>query len=104
MKGPENRAHSCCGAEAGIRTPTGLLPPAPQAGASASSATSASGSLPAREVANLATTRTVGDYQPSLCEASRADNRLSRRCMRTLLQTLRGRRAAFLKHLVRLIL
>jgi hypothetical protein len=31
------------GAEGGIRTPTVLLPPAPQAGASASSATSAEG-------------------------------------------------------------
>ncbi len=31
------------GAEEGIRTPTVLLPPAPQAGASASSATSANG-------------------------------------------------------------
>jgi hypothetical protein len=41
-KGPENRAFMCLGAEEGIRTPTVLLPPAPQAGASASSATSAS--------------------------------------------------------------
>jgi hypothetical protein len=34
-----NAAHKSCGAKGGIRTPTVLLPPAPQAGASASSAT-----------------------------------------------------------------
>ena len=42
-KGPGNRAFSEIGAKGGIRTPTLLRAPAPQAGASASSATFARG-------------------------------------------------------------
>ena len=38
---PSRDSRAKVGAEEGIRTPTVLLPPAPQAGASASSATSA---------------------------------------------------------------
>src|ERR1043166_8311649 len=48
-----------CGAEGGTRTPTVLLPPAPQAGASANSATSACGRS---EVGRLQVAPTYGDY------------------------------------------
>src|SRR4051812_25347979 len=44
-KGPKFLGPSCSGAEGGIRTPTLLRAPAPQAGASASSATSARGEI-----------------------------------------------------------
>jgi hypothetical protein len=61
-KGPEYRTFLCSGAEGGIRTPTFLRTPAPQAGASASSATSArraSRSIPVRRSPGLKTRRYI---------------------------------------------
>src|SRR5258708_24129361 len=71
------------GAEEGIRTPTVLLPPAPQAGASASSATSASGTISESLIPDPGFTSSVSaPEQPGLSRRSARSQGLAGRTRR----------------------